>query len=674
MRSPLVPIVLAYGSGLVLALFFEFPYSLGFLGGMLFLSGVLYHFVMGFPFRYRHLPGLFLLMGWFFAGSGAMAFEKEQKDRIEQSLHRPFRSQSVQLDLKKHLKKKGNRVRYRAVIPGRGAGVLLKLSPNPDKDAPLPGDRLLSTKAPSRLSPSKGPAEFDRKGFYKKRGIHYELELEGGAYQKLGEAIPFWDLRSLALRWREKSFRAIRGRTPLEGDELAVASALWLGRKSGLPDGLRNSYADAGGMHVLAVSGLHVGIVYIMLLGAFYPLKNSRNGRKIRSFSIILILWGYALLTGFSPSVVRAVLMFSLYTLGQSLERAPPVGNAISGSALIVLLFDPSMIRDIGFLLSYSAVIAIVTLYPRIERLWNPRWKLLRWVWSLLVVSFSAQLGVLPIVLPVFGEFPSWFGLTNPVLLPLATIALYAGVAVALSFLVPGGPAWVGHCSSFLFEGMNAWVKYVAERPGSGIRIDAFGVPEAFFLAIAIGSGILYLHRKVPLILWQFSCTVFLLVLLLIDQVRESRQRMILHAGNDPPVLALRKGERVLLCSSQEPREYRKNRLLDHWRSKGMEHIRTIRFGERGRKGSMLIVQDDKELLYWNGSSELQPEGEKQPFLTLIGPAAPSPDQSPKWLFRSENFVLLGREKTIKAWQDSLLARNENVHLHAREGAYCAPL
>ena len=642
------------------------------------LSIVLLHLISPRSYSQRQLPGLFFLVAWAAWGSintGLKAGRTEAEVLEQKPIETP-----CQVKVLEYLGKSGGDIRYRGTLEGAGLAVLLRIKEKGDPgDALLPGDKLICGTSPERISSSQGPAEFDRQTFYQKRGIFHELSLSVEDYRKRSSSMDGWmtDPWTQALRLREQLYRSLRKKTPLNGSELAVASALWLGRKSDMPDSLRSDYANAGGMHVLAVSGLHVGIVYLMLLWISIPFRWNDGSKRLRPFLIVLLLWAYALLTGWSASVVRAVLMFSLYTLGQSLERPPTVGNTIAGSALLVLLFDPLMIRDIGFLLSYSAVIAIITLYPRIESLYRPRWPPLQWLWSLLAVSAAAQIGVLPIVLFVFGKFPLWFGITNPLLLPMATLTLYSGFLTGISFLFPAGPEWIGGFAYLLLKGMNAWVGWIAEWPGAGYKIGPIGFLTCLLLSACLACFILWLYRKTSHLFLQTTVLVFLLFLLGQEKMIERTSVLIQHAGKEPPVTAFRRGEKVMLCSPSPLRKYRKSKLVSYWKERGVEKVNTVLFASNSEMSAVLETKSIS-IFYWKGSGALGTEASsllknKKQVLFLIGRGATDFKKIPEIFTKAEHWVLL-KEEGKKKWQKEAQKRGVKLHVLPEDGAYIAQL
>lgn len=671
-RSPLIPIASVYAGGILFPLIFPSSLWIAFPISFFSLLGAFYGLFAKVPYPYRHWPSFFLLLAWFFAGMSNMAWYQARVEWKKGCLEAHEEKGTTFLRIVELKGRSGERSRYRAQLLPQELPVLFVLKGRKG-EGPLPGDRLLCQGAPEPITGPKGPAAFDRKAFYAQRGIHYEMARGTEAVQVKEKGAGFTEPIILALRWREMMYRSIRGRTPIDGEELDLAAALWLGRKTELGDEVREDYADAGGMHVLAVSGLHVGMLYFMVLAATWPLKKLPWGKALRSASIVLLLWAYAMITGWSASVVRAVLMLSLYLSGRSLGRAPAVGNVIAASALLILLVDPSMVRDIGFLLSYSAVVSIVTLYPRLEELWNPPLSLLRWFWSLLSVSIAAQIGVLPIVLAVFGKFPLWFGVTNPVLLPLASVALYSGPIVGLSLLIPYDLSWLAWAVEKLLFSMNAWVAFVSGWEGSGLKVPAFGIFAAIILASAIGLSIAALYGCFPRIGACSAWSIFLLFLLIMDLNRERRSYILQHAGRDPPVTAWREGESVLLWAPEPVKGYRKKRLVEYWKSRGV----TPEFRASEKEAAIEGFKGEKLAVLYLGEAfkKLPPKVQKTEWdLILVAERAVLKKLSPQALPQSKAYILLHGRGMPKGWEGKGRELEGKFHRVPQEGIYSSSL
>lgn len=235
--------------------------------------------------------------------------------------------------------------------------------------------------------------------------------------------------------WSAKLKNYLRNKyqeTGLNESQLAILNALFLGDKSLLTYEQKRAFSDAGAMHLLAVSGLHVGIIYMLLIGISSLFRVKRQTWWIATL-IILCLWFYAAVTGFSPSVLRASLMFTILEIGRMSNRQTGIFNLLGASMFIIILIEPLSVFNIGFWLSHAAVASIVSFYPKINGWLHFRFPPFRWGWSIIAVSLAAQLGTLPIGIFAFHAFPLYFIITNVLLIPIVTPILILAVVAALS-------------------------------------------------------------------------------------------------------------------------------------------------------------------------------------------------------------------------------------------------
>ncbi len=223
-----------------------------------------------------------------------------------------------------------------------------------------------------------------------------------------------------------------------EGDERAILKALAIGDRSDISRDLRRVYRDAGAMHLLALSGLHVGIIYGIISLALSFLGGGRASRIIRTAVILSFLWIYAVVSGLSPSISRAVVMITVYEISSFITAGKNGLSSLAASALLTTLFSPESPRNIGFQLSYSAVLAIHTIHPRLKGLLDTRSVILRKVWDSLSIAISCQATCGMLGWFYFGTFPRYFLLTNLMAVPLATVVMYLIAACLLTQAIPG--------------------------------------------------------------------------------------------------------------------------------------------------------------------------------------------------------------------------------------------
>jgi competence protein ComEC len=204
----------------------------------------------------------------------------------------------------------------------------------------------------------------------------------------------------------------------------ATLVALTTGVKSYLSDDIRKSFSKSGTMHLLAVSGLHVGYIYSVLLLITSIFGNFRFSVFMRSILIIILLWGYALFTGMAPSIERAVLMATIYQIGTIFGKRKNSLNSLSLSALIICIFDPGAVFDIGFQLSYAATLSIILINPFINRLYQTKNPIMKYVWTTVSISTSCQIGTSILTIYYFKFIPVYFMISNLLAIPLSSIII----------------------------------------------------------------------------------------------------------------------------------------------------------------------------------------------------------------------------------------------------------
>jgi competence protein ComEC len=270
------------------------------------------------------------------------------------------------------------------------------------------------------------PGEFNYKRYLSFHQVYQQGYFKSGDWKisaKRGGAFVFQFAHQL-----RKNLLSIFEQFNIKEQEYAVASALMVGYKDKIDTEITRAYAGAGAMHVLAVSGLHVGIIYLILNYLFFFLNSGFKQTVFKSVLIIFLLWSYALITGLSPSVLRASAMFSIIIIGKAIGRNTDIYNSLAASAIVLLMINPYLIMEVGFQLSYLAVAGIVYLQPKIYNLIDIKYKLIDYVWGLTAVSLAAQIATFPLGLLYFHQFPNYFLLSNLIVIPGAVLIIYLGV------------------------------------------------------------------------------------------------------------------------------------------------------------------------------------------------------------------------------------------------------
>jgi competence protein ComEC len=337
------------------------------------------------------------------------------------------------------------------------------------------------------------PYQFNYKAYMLQQGIAYCIYANTNYWEKIGNnANPVfrlaYDIRNKAI----ETFRTVG----VANQELAVVSALLLGNKSLLNDETRQVYSTVGAMHILAVSGLHVGLIYGLVLIILSLLPNQKLWKFTRLLIALLALWGFAFITGLSPSVQRATIMFSLFAIGKALKLKTNSYNTLAASAFLILVINPLSLFHIGFQLSHAAVLSIFFFYPPIYSLVDFKHKIFKYVWTLISLSLAAQILTLPFTLYYFGQFPLLFLVTNIVAIPLATITLYIALGTLIfSFVKPAG-IFFGKLLNLLTWCLNQSLQTLESIPYSCIKSIYFNQWQATMLTIAIAFFALLLVLK----------------------------------------------------------------------------------------------------------------------------------------------------------------------------------
>ena len=245
-------------------------------------------------------------------------------------------------------------------------------------------------------------------------------------------------------------------------DELQVVSALILGQQQDISKEILNDYQYAGAIHILSVSGLHVGFILLFLTFLLKPIPKNKLGNTIRLIIIIICLWGFAILAGLSPSVIRSVTMFSFVAVGMYLKRSTNIFHTLLVSMFLILFFQPYFLFDVGFQLSYLSLFFILWLQPLLSNIWTPKNKIVNYFWDILTVSFAAQIGAFPLSIFYFHQFPGLFFITNLIIIPFLIVIMGLGVLVMVLAAFDFVPIITMKSLEFCIYYLNKIINWVA--------------------------------------------------------------------------------------------------------------------------------------------------------------------------------------------------------------------
>ncbi|MBA3900386.1 MAG: ComEC/Rec2 family competence protein, partial [Bacteroidetes bacterium] len=438
-RAPLIRLIIPFLAGIVMAI--HLPSQVPFLSEFLFILFFIYlflvisNFLFG-SYHFRPLAGIILNI-YFFASAYQLSISSN--DKFNASHFRHAEAQAYRATVGGEIQKKEKSVKVflkvNSIYDGQqwhdaDGKMLVYFRPDERSRQLLINDEIIFEATVSALQEPGNPGEFNYKKYLSNRQVFHQAFIDSSKWQLTGEIRGFPIFRQA--QKARIAMLDIFNWYGITGKEFAVASALVLGFKDELDPDLIRAYAGAGAMHVLAVSGLHVGIIYLaldFLLGFF---NRNRAGRILKAILLIAMLWIYALITGLSPSVLRAATMFTFVIAAKPFSRSASIYNSLAASAFGLLLYNPYLIMEVGFQLSYIAVFGIVYIQPKIAEWYFPRFWLDKKIWGIISVSIAAQIATFPLGLLYFHQFPNYFLFSNLLVIPGAFLILSGGLLLLI--------------------------------------------------------------------------------------------------------------------------------------------------------------------------------------------------------------------------------------------------
>jgi competence protein ComEC len=269
--------------------------------------------------------------------------------------------------------------------------------------------------------------------------------------------------------------------------ECGLAEALLIGYKNDLDRSLLQAYSNTGVVHVVAISGLHLGLIFSILNYLCKPIKHSNRGRILRVVIILAGLWLFSLLAGGSPSVLRSAVMFSSIVIGEYFSKRPSIYNNLASSAFFLLCYDPYWLWDLGFILSYSALISIVLFMKSVYNVFIFKNKILDNIWKLNAVTIAAQILTMPVLLYYFKQFPNLFIITNFVAVPLSSIILLGELILCAIHFIQPAALLLGKLLLVLIKFLNDSVEYIDSLPYSTTNGLSINFLQMIVLYLVIG-------------------------------------------------------------------------------------------------------------------------------------------------------------------------------------------
>jgi len=389
------------------------------------------------------------------------------------------------------------------------------------------GDILLIRGKPKRIKPPLNPGEFDYQKFMRNKGILFHHFIKSIDFMKI-DHVNRQTIYHISLKVRNEITKRIKSRFS-DGNTQGIMLALLTGQRNYIDPNTYNTFIQIGIIHTLAVSGLHVGIIYMFLIVLFKPLSRYTWGKKFSLCVKISVLLFFAFLTGLSPSVLRATLMFSIMITGRILNRNSHILNSVFLSAFILLCINPYFLFDVGFQLSYSAVIGIILFQPIIYSIMKVKFQVLNWIWQLASVSIAAQLGTLPFSLFYFKQFPTYFLLGNIIAIPYVTISIVSGIILIGTFPIKFMTWIIGWVLEFFTDVFLAIITTMESLPMGKIYPISISTSQSFWLFVFILSIYFMIrNRNWKMIFISMICASLIIMTDLYRKIHYRKEKKII--------------------------------------------------------------------------------------------------------------------------------------------------
>ncbi|MCD6367194.1 MAG: ComEC/Rec2 family competence protein [Bacteroidales bacterium] len=559
------------------------------------------------------------------------------------------------------------------------------------------GDRIVFDVAVQTPLAAKNPNEFDYKNYLAYHLITKQAFLKAGQWQKIGNNIPTDNISLWAAEIQQKVVGIFRC-AHLQPDNFSIISALTVGYKDLLSAETRQSFSQTGAMHVLAVSGLHVGIIYLVLnylLSFFFKKKRL----WIKTILMLLVLWSYALITGFSPSVLRASVMFSFIVVGENLKRPKNIYNTIAASAFLLLLFNPYNLVEIGFWLSYLAVLGIIFLHPKIYGLLyfgkSFFGKAADKVWSLIAVSIAAQIATFPIGLFFFHQFPNYFILTNLFVIPLVSVIVYVAMLLLVVSPLPVVFSFVAGILDHILSFMLGGIRWIQSLPFAFDQDIAITKHQMVLLYLIILSFVLILlwRKSVPVFAFFGFVLIFLSTTIYNEFVVTRQREFIVYAINRETAYNFVDGQDNIFFSSLAGKDKKLNyHVKSNWLALGVKNEKLLDIKQMDDNHffrNFLVIQNphfflkrnyigfyDKKMVVFNRDYSISPRtitGEKLKvnYILLSENTAVS-IQTLLRLFDFKTIIMDASNSRYKIseWKDDCRSAGVNCYIVPEQGAF----
>ncbi len=399
------------------------------------------------------------------------------------------------------------------------------------KDSTIPnikyGSQILVTKNLNSIINSGNPGGFNYAEYCSFQNIYYQGFLKDGDFIILPTSQTNW-FSSLLINIRTNVLNILR--TNINNpDELSIAEALLIGYRDELDRDLVRAYSNTGVVHIIAISGLHLGMIYGLILFLFKPFNRFKWGKIAKPITIIFVLWMFSLIAGMAPSILRSAIMFTVIAIGEAFNKKSNIHNGLALSAIIILIINPFSLWDVGFQLSYTAVLSIVVFSPYIKNWFYFKNKLLAAFWNLNSITLSAQILTLPVVLYHFHQFPLLFLVTNIFAVPWSGFILYLELLLLVFCWWQPAATFIGKGIEWMIWVMNKFILSIDSLSFAVLEYLQISIPQAIILfAIIICFCYWLINKNKKMFFATLSFVTIFFTLRSIDFIGKYQQKKVI--------------------------------------------------------------------------------------------------------------------------------------------------
>lgn len=418
------------------------------------------------------------------------------------------------------------------------------------------GDYIFFNKKISPINKKDILEDFDYKKFMMLKGITHSIvffEREGIKIEKGYKNLPY-----VREEFKKKVIKSIENKN-LSQNVIAFTIAMILGDKTHIDKELLEDYSNAGVSHILAVSGLHLGIIIMILSFLLFFMDRSKSLKSLKIIIIIVSIWLYAFLINFSPSITRACTMFTFIMIGNNLRRYSNNYNSLAISSILLLIINPNNLFDVGFQLSYLAVFFILSLYPLVVKLIKIKNKILFYFWKIISVSISAQIGVLPLTIYYFGKLPLLFLAGNVILIPIIGVVLFLGIVTIILSFTPYDLTWFYISYDYIVSKINLIINFIASfrKTVVYVNLEPYQI-ILFFLLLILGMMWLKIKRYLFILFFLLVILVFQTSILAEFFIKSNITEIVSFDTNKTLICLKNKRKVYIINDNRDDYSYRK--------------------------------------------------------------------------------------------------------------------